>query len=426
MQRSTLPTGVRTLRKWYEKGTLTFDNPVQRSGSQWSLMQKSLLIHSLLAQMPVPPVYLLKDKTGGETIYDALDGKQRMQSVFEFIDGAYALHISTPEVVMDGVIFDLANLSFEELSEECQDEILGYRFSITCLEDATDEEVEEIFKRLNNSTPLSPIQKCRSELGLELSAWAKEVCQKDFFQHSISLTVAQLRREADLEVLLQTMLLLDARHEGYDYKAISTREVTKYCKTIRGKYDAGKRRMMEEIIDFVSDAFPEKHRFLKKSNIPMILVTAKLALENGISEADFKTFTDSFSNSVNLAYEENMGSGNVKRIKTEGRLTAIAEAFASYFQLRGIQSLTLEAHAEVSGEADAGDSLLLEGGVGSDAVEEGAEAPKPEEEASENPDETEGAEVLDVEEAVAEEIMPADADAEPVSDGEKGEEQGNG
>lgn len=393
MQKSTLPTGVRTLKKWHEKGSLTFDNPVQRSGSQWSLLQKSLLIHSMLASMPVPPVYLLKDKTGGETVYDALDGKQRMQSVFEFIDGGYTLHGGTPEVVLDGVIFDLANLSFEELSEECKDEILGYRFSITCLEDATDEEVEEIFKRLNNSTPLSPIQKCRSELGVELSAWAKEICKRDFFQHSISLTVAQLRREADLEVLLQTMLLLDARHEGYDYKAISTREVTKYCKYVRGNYDAGKRRMMEEIIDFVSNAFPEKHKFLKKSNIPMILVLAKLALEQGISEDDFKTFTDSFSNSVNPAYEENMGSGNVKRTKTEGRLTAIAEAFASYFKLRGIQVLSLEAQAEPS-DGDGTENSLLSEEVGSDEGYEGAD-----------------------------ETAPADTDAEPVFDGENGEEQ---
>lgn len=189
MQKSTLPTGTRTLKKWYEKGSLTFDNPVQRSGSQWSLIQRSLLIHSMLAGYPIPPLYLLKSKEGQNTIYDALDGKQRMTGVFDFIEGGYILHGGTPEVELDGVIYELANTGFEELSEECKDEILGYRFSIFCLEEATDEEVEEIFKRLNNSTPLSPIQKCRSVLGVELSAWAKEVCRKEFFQHAISLTV---------------------------------------------------------------------------------------------------------------------------------------------------------------------------------------------------------------------------------------------
>ena len=62
MQKSTLPQGVKTLMSWADKETLTFDNPVQRAGSQWNLLQKSLLIHSMLANYPVPAVYLLKYK----------------------------------------------------------------------------------------------------------------------------------------------------------------------------------------------------------------------------------------------------------------------------------------------------------------------------------------------------------------------------
>lgn len=333
MQKSTLPTGVRTLKKWYEKNNLMLDHPVQRSGSQWGLLQKSLLIHSMLAGYPVPPLYLLKSKKGQDTIYDALDGKQRVTSIFDFIEGGYALHGGTPEVEMDGTVYDLANMTFEELGEECRDEILSYRFSIFCLEDATDEEVEEIFKRLNNSTPLSPIQKCRSELGLELSAWAKEVCQRDFFQHAIYLTVAQLRREADLEVLLQTMLLLDARHEDYDYKAISAKEVTKYCKHIRGNYNADKRNMIEEIVDYLGEAFPDKHKFLRKSNVPMIMVLTKIALEHDITPSEFKEFLDEFCEARCPAYTINMGTSNTKRAKTEGRLTALQDIFACKFEL---------------------------------------------------------------------------------------------
>ena len=50
MNKSTLPVGIKTLIGWKNKGTLTFDNPIQRSGSQWTLLQKSLLIHSILFQ----------------------------------------------------------------------------------------------------------------------------------------------------------------------------------------------------------------------------------------------------------------------------------------------------------------------------------------------------------------------------------------
>lgn len=343
MQKSTLPTGVKTLMNWADKNQLTFCNPVQRSGSQWSLLQKSLLIHSMLASYPIPAVYLLKSKDAdNNTIYDCLDAKQRLTSIFEFIRGEYALHSSTPEVELEGTVYDLANLRFEDLSDECKDAITGYRFTIYALEDCTEEEVEEIFRRLNNSTPLSPIQKCRSVIGTDLACWTKEMCESHFLQHSISLTLAQLRKEADLEVLLQSMLLLDARHEGYDeWKGISTAEVTKYCEHIRNVYNDDKKRMVEELLEYLGSAFNEKNKFLKKSNIPMIMVLSKLAIENGIEAEKFRVFVDHFSNSVCPEYEANMGSGNIKRGKTEGRLTAIAAAFADYFNLKDVNILSV-------------------------------------------------------------------------------------
>lgn len=64
---------------------------------------------------------------------------------------------------------------------------------------------------------------------------------------------------------------------------------------------------------------------LRNQNIPMVVVLSKLALENDIKPEKFKVFIDSFSNSVCVDYEENTGSGNVKRVKTEGRLSAIAK-----------------------------------------------------------------------------------------------------
>lgn len=99
MQKSNLPQGVRTLEKWYSTNTLKFDLPIQRASGQWSPLQKSLLIHSLLADFPVPPLYFIKYKGKDDNVtYQALDGKQRCTSIFEFISGDYKLHASTPKV----------------------------------------------------------------------------------------------------------------------------------------------------------------------------------------------------------------------------------------------------------------------------------------------------------------------------------------
>ena len=332
MNKATLPQGIRQLAKWYEKGTLKFDLPIQRASGQWSLLQKSLLVHSILADYPIPALYLVKYKDN-ETTYQALDGKQRCTSIFEFIHGEYALHASTPNVTIEETEYELANKLFEELSEDLKDLINGFRFTIYALENATDEEIEEAFARLNASVPLTLIQKARTEMGTDLARWTREMTQLPFFQHAIPLTLAQARRESELEILLQSMLLMDAKDEGYEYKAISMREVMKYCRDIRDAYADERKKIILCIVEYLSDAFAEKHKFLKKTNVPMVFIMADLAMQNDIAPPDFKTFIDNFGGSICVDYDVNMGSGNIKRAKTEGRLLAMFHEFVRYFKI---------------------------------------------------------------------------------------------
>jgi len=332
MNKATLPQGIRQLAKWYEKGTLKFDLPIQRASGQWSLLQKSLLVHSILADYPIPALYLVKYKDN-ETTYQALDGKQRCTSIFEFIHGEYALHASTPNVTIEETEYELANKLFEELSEDLKDLINGFRFTIYALENATDEEIEEAFARLNASVPLTLIQKARTEMGTDLARWTREMTQLPFFQHAIPLTLAQARRESELEILLQSMLLMDAKDEGYEYKAISMREVMKYCRDIREAYADERKKIILCIVEYLSDAFAEKHKFLKKTNVPMVFIMADLAMQNDIAPPDFKTFIDNFGGSICVDYDVNMGSGNIKRAKTEGRLLAMFHEFVRYFKI---------------------------------------------------------------------------------------------
>ena len=291
MQKSNLPQGVRTLEKWYSTNTLKFDLPIQRASGQWSPLQKSLLIHSLLADFPVPPLYFIKYKGKDDNVtYQALDGKQRCTSIFEFISGDYKLHASTPKVKIYDKEVELANKEFNDLSDDIKDLISGYRFTIYLLEDATDEEIEEAFARLNASTPLTLIQKARTEMGTELAQWTRKMTNMSFFQQAIPLTLAQARRESELEILLQSMLLMDAKDVGYNYKAISMREVTKYCRDIRGNYSESRRQVIQTIIEYLSEAFQEKTKFLKKTNAVMVFVIADLAMQHDITPQDFKKF----------------------------------------------------------------------------------------------------------------------------------------
>ena len=84
MIRTTLNWTVKNLKTMYdEKETLSFTHPIQRQSAQWDNEQQSLLIHSMLANFPVPAVYVHKtesievDAKGKHSYnYSVLDGKE--------------------------------------------------------------------------------------------------------------------------------------------------------------------------------------------------------------------------------------------------------------------------------------------------------------------------------------------------------------
>ena len=84
MRKSSLPVSFKTLLKYRDEGVLSFDSPVQRNNDQWSVLQKSIFIHSVLGDFIVPNVYLTKENFEGITKLSVLDGKQRLSTLISF------------------------------------------------------------------------------------------------------------------------------------------------------------------------------------------------------------------------------------------------------------------------------------------------------------------------------------------------------
>lgn len=62
MNKTKLSWTVSNIEKMYEdKKVLSFEHPIQRKSEMWSNIQKSLLLHSMLANYPVPSIYVLRE-----------------------------------------------------------------------------------------------------------------------------------------------------------------------------------------------------------------------------------------------------------------------------------------------------------------------------------------------------------------------------
>lgn len=75
------------LVRWKKSGKLKlFTIPESKL---WSDRKKSQLIESILAGIPLPPIYASEDAFGN---IDIIDGANRLKSLFDFIDGTFKLN----------------------------------------------------------------------------------------------------------------------------------------------------------------------------------------------------------------------------------------------------------------------------------------------------------------------------------------------
>ena len=76
------------IRDLIDRGEVLNLRPPYQRRLRWNRRQKSLLIESLLLNIPVPPIFLYE--TEGAR-YEVMDGQQRLSAVREFIAGDFAL-----------------------------------------------------------------------------------------------------------------------------------------------------------------------------------------------------------------------------------------------------------------------------------------------------------------------------------------------
>ncbi len=67
-----------------EGGHLNLEPGFQRQ-SVWSLTDRRKLVQSILQGYPVPSIFLYRREEGGWPVYDVLDGKQRLETIFMYM-----------------------------------------------------------------------------------------------------------------------------------------------------------------------------------------------------------------------------------------------------------------------------------------------------------------------------------------------------
>lgn len=146
------PKSIQSLYVWHSEGKLLVNRRYQRK-LVWTLEEKQKLIESLLKKYPIPAILLAERDNGS---YEIIDGLQRLHTIVSFIETAFT--------TKEGKHFDVAQYvtaknrasagaftvtSGETLSPGEVGTFLDYSTAIYVMRGASDEEIDDVFSRIN-------------------------------------------------------------------------------------------------------------------------------------------------------------------------------------------------------------------------------------------------------------------------------------
>lgn len=142
--------------------------------------------------------------------------------------------------------------------------------------------------------------------------------------------------------LLQSMMLLDNRYEGYEFSSISADEIMRYAASIKNNYSEGQKNRLYDIIDYLEKVFPEKDKMLKKINIPIVMLAADTAMGDSydplknlyrVGPMYFRQWFSYFFDECYGEYKQYCSSGSIKKEKTLKRIEIMEASLVKYFEL---------------------------------------------------------------------------------------------
>jgi hypothetical protein len=250
----------------YTKGRLEL-SPVYQRGKVWSDEQKKGLIESVLDEFPIGLVIFnvsKKPDSDGHPLeyYEVVDGQQRLTALFEYMQGQAVWALSEKRTAPDFP-------PFRALSAAKQDRIEQYQLPVAFLNEFEEEEVTEVFSRLQNGKPLKMGEKLKALTTGPAYKSVKALADNELFQVD-----SRLRIRAAHWTLATTFM--KALYNDSPYGRIEFAQMREFLKT---ELDSAKEaRALDEnkrVLNYLRRVIKEAQALDANSHFVSIIGTAR-------------------------------------------------------------------------------------------------------------------------------------------------------
>lgn len=192
---------IADIKDWSESDRLEIRPDFQRR-EVWSAPARIMLMDSILQGIPMPKVFVANFIKDSSTYRVVIDGQQRITAILEYLNDGFPL--GSP------FVGDEANSVFSELDQDTQHRVLSYQIDFNEAQNPSDEEVREVYARVNKyNVALTKQELRRADFPGDFLSVSEKLALEDYFDKVRIFTPANRRRCVDVEYvseLLSAML----------------------------------------------------------------------------------------------------------------------------------------------------------------------------------------------------------------------------
>jgi hypothetical protein len=247
-------------------------NPDFQRPPVWGTSQKQLLVDTILRNYDVPKLYWRRTGTKPDT-YDVVDGQQRLRALWEFFDEKFKLPKNSEPIEGDAI----ADCSYSDLPDELRSRYDVYPLDVVILEDTDEEEVREMFLRLQNGTSLKAQEK-RNAFAGKMRDFVHELAKHPFFAN-----VGFENARFAFDHVAAQLVLLEMQGGPTNVKNADLNRMYERNREFDSKSPVAK--SVKRVLDIMAEVFPEKTPELERYNvIALFCMISELNQQYVISE----------------------------------------------------------------------------------------------------------------------------------------------
>ena len=245
----------------YQRDLLDLDPHYQRR-SIWNQKFKDYFIETILLQFPCPAIFLYEEiSPEGRFIYNVVDGKQRLSTVFEFLYNEFP-------VSENSQITNLRGFYFKNLEDQEKKNFFSYTFLVEYLPETNEEILNNIFDRINrNVAKLTPQELRHARLDGEFISVVEEL--STVMNEELPKGVPRFNKQAkkqmkDDEFVATLLFFIEEGTRGYSQmeleKAFTERDISWDCRSkAEGEF--------RNIIPLIKNLFIHNNNLLSRSRM---------------------------------------------------------------------------------------------------------------------------------------------------------------